>query len=119
MRFAAPLIAACVLLSCAAPSSGEKGGLRAAKVKADALDAAFEPRRFALTIGVAQFDDPEWRALKYASKDATDVAAALADPSRGHFDQVVSLTAPNDTTKEKILSALDALAQQANRPDDI
>lgn len=106
---------------CATPSSsgGEKGGLRAATVKGEALDAAFEPRRFALVIGIGEFDDERWRDLQYAQKDARDVAAALKDPARGRFDRVVALTSPAETTREQVLGALDALAREASRPDDI
>lgn len=114
-------LAAVLLLgaSCAGPNLTKGGGLRAVSVKQEALDAAFAPRRYALLIGISDFDDEQWRDLRFAAKDAEDVAVALRDPARGHFDEVVSLTTPEETSRARILAALDALAAKATRPEDI
>ena len=77
------------LAACASPGSlekGGKGGLVSVKVDERALSTAYAPRRLALLVGVSRFQDTQWRDLRYATKDAEDLAAALRDPSRGHFD---------------------------------
>lgn len=113
-------LGACATTSSAADaSSGEKGGLRPAKASSAAVDAAFKPRRFALVVGVGEFDDEQWRDLRFATKDARDVASALRDPSMGGFDRVVELSTSSDTSRESILRALDELARVANREEDI
>jgi hypothetical protein len=111
-----------VLAACASPGSlekGGKGGLVSVKVDERALSHAYAPRRLALLVGVSQFDDAQWRELRYSAKDAEDLAAALRDPARGHFDQVRVLTRPGETTRAAILAALRQLRQEATRPDDV
>nr|UXE44848.1 hypothetical protein Hi04_10k_c3807_00013 [uncultured bacterium] len=109
-----------VLAGCAsAPVQRDKGGLVPVRVETGALDSAFRARRFALLIGVDRTDDEGFRALRFAAKDAKDLAAALSDPQVGHFDGVTVLTAPKDTTRASVLSALQHLASVATRPDDI
>ncbi|HYO54413.1 caspase family protein [Archangium sp.] len=111
-----------VLAACASPGSlekGGKGGLVSVKVDESALSQAYAPRRLALLVGVSQFQDAQWRDLRYSAKDAEDLAAALRDPTRGHFDQVRVLTRPEETTRASILDALRQLRRQATRPDDV
>jgi uncharacterized caspase-like protein len=111
-----------VLAACASPGpleKGGKGGLVAVKVDERALSQAYTPRRLALLVGISRFEDPQWRNLRYAAKDAEDLAAALRDPTRGHFDQVRVLTRPRETTRAAILAALRQLKQEATRPDDV
>src|SRR5690349_10670493 len=100
------------LVACASPSTLEKGGLVPLRLDEAALSTAYAPRRIALLVGISQFQDPQWRNLRYSEKDATDLAAALKDPSRGHFDQVRMLTRPEQTTRAAILSALHELQQE-------
>jgi hypothetical protein len=107
------------LAACVAPSSQEKGGLVPLKLDEAALASAYTPRRIALLVGISQFQDPQWRPLRYSEKDAQDLAAALRDPARGRFDQVRLLSRPEETTREAILSALRQLQQEATRPDDV
>jgi hypothetical protein len=107
------------LVACASPSAQEKGGLVPLRLDEAALSTAYAPRRIALLVGISEFKDPQWRDLRYSAKDATDLAAALKDPSRGHFDQVRMLTRPEQTTRAAILSALQELRQEATRPDDV
>ncbi|TSC31730.1 caspase family protein [Corallococcus sp. Z5C101001] len=120
MRPLLPLLLA-LLCACAGPSAapGGKGGLVPLRLDAADLSRAYTPRRLALLVGISSFEDPQWRALRFSSKDATDLAAALKDPSRGHFDQVRVLTRPEETTKEAILAALRQLKREATRPDDV
>ncbi|REG28775.1 putative caspase-like protein [Archangium gephyra] len=111
-----------VLAACASPGSlekGDKGGLVSVKVDERALSTAYAPRRLALLVGVSQFQDAQWRDLRYATKDAEDLGAALRDPARGHFDSVRVLSRPEETTRASILAALRQLRQEATRPDDV
>lgn len=118
MRLVAILLLG-ALVACASPSSGEKGGLVPLKLDEEALSSAYQPRRLALLIGVATYDDPRWRDLRYSAKDATDLAEALRDPARGRFNQVRVLNRPEETTRASILAALRQLKQEATRPDDV
>ncbi|NPC68947.1 caspase family protein [Corallococcus sp. AB004] len=120
MRRLFPLLLV-LLCACAGPSAtaGDKGGLVPLRLDAADLSRAYTPRRLALLVGVSSFDDPQWRALRFSSKDASDLAAALKDPARGHFDQVRVLTRPEETTRDAILTALRQLRREATRPDDV
>ncbi len=118
-RAASTLAVALLCGACAASSQGEKAGLVRARVDSGALDVAHAGRRYALVIGVADFTDPRWRDLRFAAKDARDVAAALADPLRGAFDGVTVLASPEHTGKETLLAAIAQLGRSASRPEDI
>jgi hypothetical protein len=107
------------LAACAGPSAQEKGGLVSVPRDEAALSTAYAPRRLALLVGISEFQDPQWRNLRYSEKDAQDLAAALQDPARGHFDQVRVLNRPEQTTRTAILAALHELQQEATRPDDV
>ncbi|WP_426730410.1 caspase family protein [Myxococcus faecalis] len=109
------------LMACATPSSlgTEKGGLVPLRLDEEALSSAYTPRRMALLVGISEFDDPHWRGLRYPSKDARDLAAAMLDPTKGRFDQVRVLTRPEETTRAAILAALRQLRKEAHRPDDV
>ncbi|MBZ4398879.1 caspase family protein [Myxococcus sp. MISCRS1] len=109
------------LMACATPSSlgTEKGGLVPLRLDEEALSSAYTPRRMALLVGISEFDDPHWRGLRYPSKDAKDLAAAMLDPTKGRFDQVRVLTRPEETTRAAILAALRQLRKEAHRPDDV
>nr|WP_275899179.1 caspase family protein [Pyxidicoccus caerfyrddinensis] len=107
------------LAACASSTSVEKGGVVPLRLDEEALSSAYTPRRMALLVGISEFDDPHWRGLRYTSKDATDLAEALRDPTRGRFDQVRVLTRPEETTRASILAALRQLRKDAHRPDDV
>lgn len=107
------------LAACAGPVSQEKGGLVPLRLDETALSNAYAPRRLALLVGVSEFQDPQWRNLRYSQKDAQDLATALRDPMRGRFDQVRVLSRPEETTRAAILAALRQLQQEATRPDDV
>jgi Caspase domain len=110
---------ATVLGACASGSGLEKGGLRPIAVAPGALDRAFEPRRFALIVGIKDFDDERWRDLRFAAQDARDLASALMASDKGRFDRVLVLTTPEETSRERILAALDELSKQATRAEDV
>jgi hypothetical protein len=113
------LLAAVLCAACATPGQTEKGGLVKVAVDGKALDDAFRPRRFALVLGIDETDDTGFRPLRFATKDAQDVASALNDPKLGHFDAVRVLTGPEQTTRQAVLAALKGLASLATRPDDV
>lgn len=119
MRSHCPIALLLLAAAGCGPAALEKGGLVRVSTPRAALDAAHAPRRFAVVVGISAVADAGWRPLRYAEKDAKDVAAALGDPARGRFDHVQVLTAPQETTGPAILAALDALAGRASRPDDV
>lgn len=97
-----------LLASACATTSTEKGGLVPLDVRPEALDAAHAPRRIALLVGVGQFDDAEWRKLRYPEKDAADLARVLGDPQRGAFTHVETV---RDATRQGIRDALQRLSE--------
>jgi hypothetical protein len=113
------LASAALVSSCAHESSREKGGLVTVAPASVPLQQAFGARRLALLVGINEVADEQWRTLKYADKDATDLAQALLDPNRGHYDDVQVLTHRSQTTREQLLRAVDAFVARANRPDDV
>jgi hypothetical protein len=121
-----PLLLLALLAACRGPAAsarpeeaGVKGGLVPLQVEAGALASAYAPRRFALLVGIGTPDDARWRPLRYAEKDARDLAAALKDPARGAFQQVRVLSGREETGREAVLAAVRALRREATRPDDI
>ncbi|MBS2031865.1 MAG: caspase family protein [Deltaproteobacteria bacterium] len=113
-----PLLAACLLLFACASAQTEKGDMVALKVKPEALDAAHAGKRLALVVGIDTFDDAGWRGLRFASKDATDLARVLADPARGGFDVAVRTT-PEESRREALLGSIRELATRNTSPDDV
>ncbi len=114
---AALCVALLLALHCAAPER-LKGGLVTVPDE-PGRRTAFQPRRFALLVGISATQDADWRPLKYAEKDVADLGGALADPVRGRFEVVERLTQPAQTTRAAILEAVRRVAKLANRPDDI
>ncbi len=102
-----------------APSAGEKGGLVAVRADAEAVEKAYQPRRFALLVGIDQVEDDRWRPLRFARKDAQDFAAALRDEKRGAFTKVRVLSTREETSRDALARAVAELAKEASRPDDI
>lgn len=110
--------AACASTPAASPREGGEKGLVAVNVSAAKLDQVHGGRKLALIIGIDHFDDPEWRDLRYAGKDARDVAAMFKDPRGGNFAKVNLLTGRQRSTLKGISSALDQLARENTNPDD-
>lgn len=79
---------------------------------------SFRGRRIALLIGPSAWADPAFPALRYADDDAIALAGALADPLRGHFDQLWTLTRPEDTTLAAVEATLRAVEAAARSPND-
>ncbi|MBN2359382.1 MAG: caspase family protein [Deltaproteobacteria bacterium] len=77
--------------------------------------AAAGSRRVAVLLGVGQFDDRRWPALRFPAADSAALAQQLQE--RGGFT-VQLLNAPEQTGRAALLEALDALAASSLRPDD-
>jgi len=89
------------------------------ELSSDDLDEAYGARRLALVVGINHFQDPKWRDLEFAEKDARDMARRLQDQDIGYFDKVTVLTGPSQTTRQKILSSFQELENMNMGPDDI
>ena len=110
----------CLLLSgCGAAGARDKGGLVRPRVDADALGLAHRGERYALLIGISDFEDEAWGDLRYAQKDAEDLARVLRDPRRGGFREVTVLNTPQATTRGALRAALRALEARAFREQDV
>src|SRR5438874_2119857 len=101
------------IAACRTSGSTEKGGLVAVRADPAAVEGAFAPRRFALLVGIGEQRDDAWRPLRFATKDAHDLAFALADPRRGGFGDVSVLDDAAHTTRDGILAAVRELARRA------
>ena len=114
------LLALLAGVGCAHGSGGRlKGGLLpVAGVTPAAVEAAARPRKVALLVGIDHVADPFWPALRFAAKDAHDLARVLKDPAIGAFDEVRVLDRPEETTRAGVLAAVRALAAAAPRPED-
>lgn len=75
--------------------------------------------KYALVVGISQFQDRNIKALQYPAKDAQDFAALLRDPNYGRFktEHVRVLTNEQATTRN-IKQQIENLAAQA-RPEDL
>lgn len=107
-------LAGAALLACA--TQGEKGRLVPVDVSRDALEGAHAPRRLALLVGVREFDDPDWRPLRFPDADAAALAAVLRDPARGAFDEVDVLA--GGPTRGEVRAALRRLADRSRDDRD-
>ena len=113
------LLLPALLAACAGSYQGTKDGLTPyPAVPREELDAAHAPRKLALLIGVDRFDDPSWRRLRYAVRDARELGATLLDPAVGGFDRVVVRSSPEETTAAALRAALDELAASIGDPRD-
>ena len=74
---------------------------------------------YALVVGVSNYADPAM-TLKYAAKDATDFAKALAD-QMGHYYADVQARVLTDraVTRVSILEGLEWLEKMAKNPNDV
>jgi hypothetical protein len=77
-----------------------------------ALGAA-DGQRLALVVGNNTYADDDWTALRFAEKDARDMAAAL----RESFDEVIELSA-GPVTRHGLLEAMAKLAVKSTSADD-
>ncbi|MCB9766012.1 MAG: caspase family protein [Alphaproteobacteria bacterium] len=103
-----------LLVSSVVFAAGTRGVEADVPEPADYGEAA-AARRVALVVGIDDYADPELGALKFAAKDARDVAAALEDPQVGDFTLVRLLE--GSVTRQDLDSAFDALTAGLQRDD--
>ncbi len=100
-----------VATALAAPSLVDEGQVQGAT-------EAFRGRRIALLVGPESYADPALPDLRYPDDDARALAGALADPARGGFDQVWSLTRGDDSTLAAVRVAMAQVQDAARSPND-
>ena len=74
-----------------------------------------KPKLYALLVGVSDYDDPDLK-LRYAAKDARDMAAALKIQEGRLYREVTTMVLA-DAEKGDILDGLDWLSQQVTAKD--
>ena len=114
------LLALALLLTagCAHTDPLRPRGLVPAETTEAALEAALQPRRVALLIGVDRYESPTFPALQHAASDARAVAETLASNLGGGFDRIEILDEPTETTRTSILRAIKSL-QADLLPNDL
>ena len=76
-------------------------------------------KRLAICIGVNKYKNIPSAELRYARKDAEDIAAVLEDKARGGFDQIIKLF-DRDATKDNIIATLNnVLLERKLTRDDL
>jgi hypothetical protein len=108
------LVTALLLVSLLASLAGRAQGISQGEA-----DKAYAPRRLGLTVGINEFQDPNWRTLQFAVADARAMAADLADPAVGRFDEVETLAETKQTTADGVRAALRRLENKNTSPDDL
>jgi len=74
--------------------------------------------KYALVVGIGQFRDERITTLRYAAKDAEDLAATLTDQRYGRFDRAnVKLLTDKDATRANILDGLQQIFLKAQEDD--
>ena len=73
----------------------------------DAAEAGESGRRHAILIGIDRYDDPAFTELRYAAKDAVDLAGVLGDPRYGGFESV-ELVVDGDLSAVALVRRLEA-----------
>lgn len=81
------------------------------------LDAAYEPRRVAVLVGVQEYADPELQGLSFPAKDARDLAAVLGSRELGAFDRVVVIEGAAATTGRSLRDAIAVATADLQRDD--
>ncbi|MDP2315408.1 MAG: caspase family protein [Pseudomonadota bacterium] len=86
-------------------------------VQPGANTSTFAPRRVAVVIGVQQYADPALQGLRFATKDARDLGAALGSADVGGFDRVTVIEGASATTRDALRIALAAATADLQRDD--
>lgn len=105
-----------LLLACAHGPDLSPKGLLPASTTAEALSRELEPRRFALLVGVDDYDDPTFTDLRHARDDAELLGEVLRAASVGAFDEVTVLP---DASRDEVLAALRRIAADLRRRDTV
>lgn len=78
-----------------------------------------EPNRYALVVGIGEFEDRRIQRLKYTAKDAEDVYRYMTSQKGGGFSkQNVTLLTNRQATRRAVEEAMDKLSTRV-RPGDI
>lgn len=86
-------------------------------VQPGAADAAWAPRRVAVVIGIQEYTDPALQGLRFPTKDARDLGAALQSRDVGGFDQVFVITGAAATRRDDLRRALAVATADLGRDD--
>lgn len=90
-------------------------GLKRSTITPNDVDPVYAPLRYAIVIGVNRPADTSLHPLRFAERDAAQLAAVLKDPAIGGFDKVISLPAGS---RQEVLNALEE-ARQVLHPNDL
>jgi hypothetical protein len=101
------------------PDGQRDKGFSNSRSTRQALDATFAPRKIALVVGIGDYEDKAFPALKWAEKDADEVGRILGDPEYGGFDRIVRLTGSEDVRRDRILAELVSLQRDLRRQDTL
>jgi hypothetical protein len=96
--------------------SASAGGLDRGDLPAG-LDEVYAAQRVALLVGVDNYTDPDLTALRFAGKDARDLADVLSGDGNGSFTRVIVLDDAESTTHEGILRAIQFATADLQRDD--
>jgi uncharacterized caspase-like protein len=81
-------------------------------------DTIKTPNRYALVVGVGQYQDSRVPKLPAGANDARRLYEALTNPSIGMFAREnVTLLVDVDVARPKVVDALDSLARRAGKED--
>ncbi len=86
-------------------------------LKEEAASTGESGHRRAIVIGIDAYDDPTFATLKFAAKDATDVAAVLSDSRYGGFTSV-EVVVDGDLSALGLVARLEAW-RDTLAPDDL
>ena len=81
-----------------------------------AARGSHEPRKIAMVVGINRYVDRAWHGLRFAAKDALDMARVLR--KSGRFASVLQVVTPKGTTRAGILAAFDRLKRLNADPRD-
>lgn len=106
-------------LKARADQKGTTKGFRPYPARASMpVKRSHKPRRIALLIGINQYKDRSWHPLRFAAKDAKDMAKVLQSNTLGKFDRVLLRTTAAQTTRKAIIDAFDEVKRWARSPQD-
>lgn len=92
------------IISGCAPTGRNKSGALKPFAKSGVTRKALKGKRYALVVGINQFEDKHFGTLQYATNDAQAIASALSG-----FDKVLLLNTPKTTSRAAILQKLKTL----------
>jgi hypothetical protein len=82
------------------------------------LEDSLKPKQYVLAVGVSQFQDPLWRDLSFASKDASDINRFFMN-KESPFDGGQLIGENGVATKGQILNSIERLADNNRNEEDL